>query len=50
MDFFERLLGISPDGGDGSTETLYLITVLVAFGAWVFRHRIRDFFNRHRAG
>ena len=24
MDWIERLFGISPDGGDGSTEMLYL--------------------------
>jgi hypothetical protein len=28
MDFIERIFGISPDGGDGSTE-LMLLTVLV---------------------
>jgi hypothetical protein len=27
MDFIERLFGISPDGGDGSTEMLYIIAV-----------------------
>ena len=25
MDWIERLFGISPDGGDGSTEMLYLV-------------------------
>jgi len=25
MDWIERLIGISPDGGDGSTEMLYLV-------------------------
>lgn len=28
MDFIERMFGISPDGGDGSTE-LMIIAVLV---------------------
>ena len=28
MDFIERMFGISPDGGDGSTE-LMIISVLV---------------------
>jgi hypothetical protein len=28
MDFIERMFGISPDGGDGSTE-LMLLTMLV---------------------
>jgi len=41
MDFIERHLGFSPDGGDGSIEVM-LITVLVmiitavAFG-WAFK-------------
>jgi hypothetical protein len=31
MDFIERLFGISPDGGDGSTEMMYIIVfVLIA--------------------
>jgi hypothetical protein len=25
MDWIERLFGVSPDGGDGSTEMLYLV-------------------------
>lgn len=32
MDFIEQLFGISPDGGDGSTEALY-IAVAVAIAA-----------------
>jgi hypothetical protein len=28
MDFIERMFGISPDGGDGSTE-LIIVSVLV---------------------
>jgi hypothetical protein len=34
MDFVERLFGISPDGGDGSTELLYigaLVFIVVLF-------------------
>ena len=34
MDFIERMFGISPDGGDGSTE-LIIITVLVLIAALV---------------
>ena len=29
MDWIERLLGISPDGGDGSTELLFLLAAAV---------------------
>lgn len=32
MDFIERIFGISPDGGDGSTELIW-ITVLVLIAA-----------------
>jgi hypothetical protein len=28
MDFFERLLGASPDGGDGSLEATFLLVLL----------------------
>jgi hypothetical protein len=30
MDFIERLYGISPDGGSGSLEALYLVIVVLA--------------------
>jgi hypothetical protein len=29
MDFIERLTGLSPDGGDGSTEVLFFIAIVV---------------------
>jgi hypothetical protein len=29
MDFIERWFGISPDGGDGSTEALILLVIVV---------------------
>jgi hypothetical protein len=28
MDWIERLVGISPDGGDGSTEMFYLVALV----------------------
>jgi len=37
MDFFERWFGISPDGGNGLLEMLYLLAaslILVALGRW----------------
>ncbi len=41
MDFNERLFGISPDGGDGSTELMYFVAfVAIAFvfsGLWLRR-------------
>ncbi len=41
MDFIEQLFGLSPDGGDGSLEFLWLAAALVAVGVFVFRRRIR---------
>ena len=46
MDFIERMFGISPDGGSGSTELMIiavfvLIAVLVA-GRWVSRRAPED--------
>ncbi len=29
MDFIERLFGLSPDNGDGSTEVVWLATLAV---------------------
>lgn len=36
MDFFERYLGISPDGGDDSSEVLFLVVLfaIIALIAW----------------
>ncbi|QKD16072.1 hypothetical protein [Mesorhizobium sp. NZP2077] len=42
MDFIEQWFGISPDGGDGSTEALYILAV-VAVLALVFHKRIIQF-------
>jgi hypothetical protein len=46
MDFIERWFGISPDGGDGSLEALYLLAIVVVL-AVVFRVRIRALIRRH---
>jgi hypothetical protein len=39
MDFIERWFGISPDGGNGSTEALYVLAAL-AILALVFQKRL----------
>jgi hypothetical protein len=40
MDFIERLFGVAPDGGDGSTELIYLTVLLIAIAlAWRLRKR-----------
>ena len=47
MDFIERWLGLSPDGGDGSTEALFLfaaVAVLIAVGFY-YRDRLRGVFS-----
>jgi hypothetical protein len=41
MDFIERLFGISPDGGDGSTEVLVIgvVVLLIVALTWSWLHR-----------
>jgi len=43
MDFIERLFGFSPDGGDGSTELLWLgvLALGVLMVAWFGLQRQR---------
>ncbi len=48
MDFIERWFGISPDGGDGSLEILYVVALVVVVAAITFRARIRQLIRRHR--
>ena len=40
MDFIESLFGMSPDGGDGSLELLWVAAIGIAAAAFVFRRRI----------
>jgi len=44
MDFIEQWFGVSPDGGDGSSELLWLAAIIVAVLAVFFRHRIITWF------
>ena len=30
MDFIERIFGVSPDGGNGTLELLYLVSIAAA--------------------
>lgn len=40
MDFIEKLFGFSPDGGDGSTELIYLAAIAIILAAVAYaRHR-----------
>jgi len=40
MDFIERLFHVSPDGGSGLTELLYLVALSAIGLAIVFRRRV----------
>ena len=40
MDFFEKWFGVSPDGGDGSLEVLWIVVIVVAVVAVAFRRQI----------
>jgi len=42
MDFIERLFGLSPDNGDGSTEIMWIaVLVIVIAGVVYFRAQRR---------
>ena len=40
MDFIEKWFGLSPDGGDGSTEILWLVAIVALVAVIFFRRRI----------
>jgi hypothetical protein len=46
MDFFERWFHISPDGGNGSLEAVYLLILSGVVVGIVFNRRIRAHFRR----
>jgi hypothetical protein len=50
MDFIERWFGVSPDGGDGSLEALWIAAGVVAVVAIVFRRRIAAWLVSRKAG
>jgi hypothetical protein len=41
MDFIERFFGVSPDGGDGSTEFIYFAVSVVIAGIVLSRWKSR---------
>jgi hypothetical protein len=47
MDFIERLTGLSPDGGDGSMETLFFIAI-VACALLLLRPLASKLYSRRR--
>jgi hypothetical protein len=42
MDFIERWFGFSPDGGDGSTELLYIVVIALVLAMVFGRRRIAE--------
>lgn len=46
MDFIERLLHISPDGGNGSLEFMFVAAIILAF-ITVVAIQLRDHFLRN---
>ena len=41
MDFFERFLGMAPDGGDGSCELMFLLAGAVGIVLFVLKDQLR---------
>jgi hypothetical protein len=48
MDFIERWFGISPDGGDGTTEALYVLAVIAVLVVAFARPLIRRLARKRR--
>jgi MYXO-CTERM domain-containing protein len=44
VDFIERWFGFSPDGGDGSTELIYILAPAVLLALFVGRRRLTKLF------
>jgi hypothetical protein len=45
MDFIEQIFGVSPDGGNGSLELLYIVSIVAAI-TFVFYRLYRRRANR----
>jgi hypothetical protein len=41
MDFIEKLFGLAPDNGDGSTEIMWLVAMAIVIGVVVYWRRRR---------
>jgi hypothetical protein len=49
MNLIEQWFGVSPDGGDGSLEVLYIVAAVALVATIVFRASIRRLIkNLHR--
>jgi hypothetical protein len=49
MDFIEQWFGISPDGGDGSLEVLWIVGIVAVVVAVAFRRRIGAWLSSRKA-
>ena len=49
MDFIERWFGLSPDGGDGSTEAIYLGAAVMILAIFFGRKHIRAMMHKWRS-
>jgi hypothetical protein len=49
MDFIERWFGVSPDGGDGSLELLWVIVIVLSLVAIGFRRQIANWLSSRKA-
>jgi hypothetical protein len=47
MDFFERWLSFSPDGGDGTAEVAYIAIMVGVVLTLLFRHQIEALIRTH---
>jgi len=47
MDFIEQWFGISPDGGSGATELLFLLVALAIVAMILARRRIAPYMGRN---
>ena len=50
MDFIERWFGVSPDGGDGSLELLWIAAIAIVVLAVVFRRPIVSWLASRKSG
>jgi hypothetical protein len=46
MDFFERWFNISPDGGNGTAEALWITAIVAAIVAIVWHRQLRNLARR----
>jgi preprotein translocase subunit YajC len=51
MDFIERLFGLSPDNGDGSTEIMWIAVLAIVIAGVIYfraqRRKARQTIRRH---